>query len=127
MRNPSYFHRGGDVPLIGQPIPTYLAAVAGRHPETEALAHPKVVQAAVFGVADERYDEELGAWLQLKEGEVAEVQELRDYIAEGMAHFKVPRYLRLVDDFPMTVTGKIQKFRMRKLVERELEATALAT
>ena len=95
--------------------------------EAYLMAHPKVAQAAVFGVADAKFGEELGAWIQLHQGESAEPEELRDYVAAGLAHFKVPRYLRLVDEFPMTVTGKIQKFRIRELVERELEAAALAT
>ena len=82
--------------------------------------HPKVAQVAVFGVADERLGEELGVWVQLENGDSAEPEEFRDFVREGMAHYKVPRYVWLVDDFPMTITGKIQKFRMREIVEAEL-------
>ncbi len=86
--------------------------------------HPKVVQAAVFGVADDRLGEELGAWIQLREGASATPEEMQDYVREGLAHFKVPRYVRIVDGFPMTITGKIQKFRIREIVEAELEKSA---
>ncbi len=89
--------------------------------------HPKIAQAAVFGVADARLGEDLGAWVQLKEGAAATPDEIRDYIREGMAHFKVPRYVRIVEEFPMTVTGKIQKFRLREIVEAELEISKFAS
>ena len=56
--------------------------------------------------------------MQLHEGESADPEELRAFAAEGLAHFKVPRYVRIVDEFPMTVTGKIQKFRMREELVR---------
>lgn len=81
--------------------------------------HPKVAQAAVFGIPDERWGEEIGAWIELHEGETATIEDMRAWAAEGLAHFKVPRYLRLVENFPMTVTGKIQKFRIREIVEEE--------
>jgi len=87
--------------------------------------HPKVAQAAVFGIADERWGEDLGAWIQLHAGESAEIEELRQWIAEGMAHYKVPSHLRIVDEFPMTVTGKIQKFKIRESVEKELVFAAV--
>ncbi len=83
--------------------------------------HPKVRQVAVFGVPDERYGEEICAWIELKEGVEAEPDEFRAYIKKGMAHFKVPRHVRLVSEFPMTVTGKMQKFRMTELMSGELE------
>lgn len=91
--------------------------------EAYLATHPKVVQAAVFGIPDDRWGEEVGAWVQLKSGERLDTEELRVWAAERLAHFKVPRYLRIVDDFPMTVTGKIQKFRIRELVERELSGS----
>jgi len=85
---------------------------------------PKVAQAAVFGISDDKWGEDLGAWVQLAQGETATEEEIRQWVADGMAHYKVPGYLRLVDEFPMTVTGKIQKFRIRELVEKELEGAA---
>ena len=89
--------------------------------------HPKVAQAAVFGIRHERWGEDLGAWVQLHAGARATEEELRRWIAEGMAHYKVPSHLRIVDDFPMTVTGKIQKFRIRELVEAETTEGAEAS
>ncbi len=86
--------------------------------------HPKVAQAAVFGITDEKWGEDIGAWVQLTAGEAATEGELRQYVKDGMAHFKVPTHLRIVDEFPMTVTGKIQKFRIREMVEEELGAGA---
>jgi fatty-acyl-CoA synthase len=88
--------------------------------ETYLRRHPKVAQVAVFGVSDERLGEELGVWVQLEADCTAEAEEFREFVREGMAHYKVPRYVWLVDDFPMTITGKIQKFRMREIVEADL-------
>ena len=88
--------------------------------------HPKVAQAAVFGINDERWGEDLGAWVQLHAGVEATVEEIRQWIVDGMAHYKVPHHLRLVEDFPMTVTGKIQKFKIREQVEQEREQLAAA-
>jgi len=92
--------------------------------EAWLVRHPKVAQAAVFGVADPKWGEEVGAWVQLHEGQTLSVEELRAYAKEGLAHYKIPRYLRIVGEFPLTVTGKIQKFRIREIVEGELRAEA---
>ena len=86
--------------------------------------HPKVAEVAVFGVPDEKMGEEVGAWVRLHDGESADADELRDYAKGKIAHFKVPRYVWLVDEFPMTVTGKIQKFRIRELVAERLAKDA---
>ncbi len=86
--------------------------------EAYLATHPKVAQSAVFGVADECLGEDLSAWVQLHPGKTADLDEIRDFVRAGMAHFKVPRYVRLVDEFPMTVTGKIQKFKMRHMMEK---------
>ncbi len=88
--------------------------------EAYLATHPKVAQSAVFGFADERLGEDLGAWIQLHPGEEATPEEFREFVREGMAHFKVPRQVHVVDEFPMTVTGKIQKFKIREIVEDEL-------
>ncbi len=93
--------------------------------EVEALLdrHPKVAQSAVFGVPHPRWGEDLGAWVQLHAGEVADAEELLAWLGERLSHFKVPRTLRVVDDFPMTVSGKIQKFRIREIeMERGVAA-----
>jgi fatty-acyl-CoA synthase len=83
-------------------------------------AHPEIVDVAVIGVPDARYGEELMAWVRLRPGAVLEAEALREYCRGRIAHFKAPRYLKIVDEFPMTVTGKVQKFRMREAAIAEL-------
>ena len=68
----------------------------------------------VIGVPDEKYGEEIMPWVKLREGEAATADEIRDYCRGKIAHYKIPRYVRFVDAFPMTVTGKVQKFLMRE-------------
>ena len=78
-----------------------------------------MVQVAVFGVPDDYYGEEVMAWAQLRAGERAGPEAIRDYCRGRIAHYKVPRYIELVDEYPMTVTGKLQRFRMREIaIER---------
>jgi fatty-acyl-CoA synthase len=74
---------------------------------------------AVFGVPDEYYDEEVMSWLKLHAGETATEHEIRDFCRDNLSHFKIPRYIWFVKDFPMTVTGKLQKFRMQKKIAIE--------
>jgi fatty-acyl-CoA synthase len=97
--------------------------------EIEAVlcTHPKVAQAAVFGMPDPKWGEEVGAWVQLHEGASAEPQELVAFAEANLAHYKVPRRLRIVREFPMTVTGKIQKFRIREIEGKEGGAGATRT
>jgi fatty-acyl-CoA synthase len=92
--------------------------------EDVLFTHPKVAQVAVFGVPDEFYGEEIVAWIQLHSGEDATAEEMRAFCKEHLAHFKVPRHVRFVDEFPMTVTGKLQKFRMREIAAEELSGAA---
>jgi fatty-acyl-CoA synthase len=94
-----------------------------REIEDLLFTHPKVAEAAVFGVPDEFYGEEVAAWIQLHPGEEATEDEIRAFLGPRLAHFKVPRSIRFVTEFPMTVTGKLRKFRMR---ERELADRAEA-
>ena len=75
--------------------------------------HPQVQDVQVFGVPDEKYGEEIVAWIVLKPGEAAADDDLREYCVGQISHYKIPHYWRFVDAFPMTVTGKAQKFRMR--------------
>lgn len=89
--------------------------------------HPKVEEAEVFGVPDPRYGEEVCAWIKLRDGEKATADEIRAFCEGKIAHFKVPRYIKFVDHFPMTVTGKVQKFVMREQMARELELVASAS
>jgi fatty-acyl-CoA synthase len=82
--------------------------------------HPKVQDVQVIGVPDVKYGEELCAWVKLKAGETSSPEEIRDYCKGQIAHYKVPRYVKFVDGFPMTVTGKIQKYLMREQMKSEL-------
>jgi fatty-acyl-CoA synthase len=81
--------------------------------------HPRVAQVAVFGVPDEFYGEQVVAWIQLHPGERSSVDEIQAHCKDQLAHFKVPAIVRFVDEFPMTVTGKLQKFRMREIMAEE--------
>ena len=89
--------------------------------EDHIFTHPQVAQVAVFGMPDDYFGEEVAAWVQLHPGEQATTEEIRDYCKRSLAHFKVPRYVRFVDDFPMTVTGKPQKFVMRDMMVEEMK------
>ncbi len=83
--------------------------------------HPDVQEAQVFGIADEHYGEEVCAWIRARDPGLTE-STLRDYCRGRIAHYKVPRHIRFVTDFPTTVTGKIQKFAMREMMAAELSA-----
>jgi fatty-acyl-CoA synthase len=89
--------------------------------EAFIFTHPKVTQVAVFGVPDPRFGEEVAAWVQLHAGARMDEEELRAFCRGGMAHYKVPRHIRFISEFPMTVTGKLQKFRMREIMTAELK------
>ena len=91
-----------------------------REIEDFLFSHPKVAEVAVFGVPDDYYGEEVMAWIQLHAGETASEAEIRDFCKGQIAHFKVPRYIWFVDEFPMTVTGKLQKFRMREIAVQKM-------
>jgi fatty-acyl-CoA synthase len=91
-----------------------------REVEEFLYRHPKIQDVQVFGVPDPKYGEELCAWVRIREGESLTAEEVRGFCDGQIAHQKIPRYIRFVDAFPMTVTGKIQKFRMREAMEEEL-------
>ncbi|MFK0092116.1 fatty acid CoA ligase family protein [Pseudomonas sp. NPDC090592] len=86
------------------------------------FTHPAVADVQVIGVPCSKYGEEIVAWVRLHPGHSASEDELREWARARIAHFKVPRYFRFVDEFPMTVTGKVQKFRMREISVEELSA-----
>ncbi|HEX3726936.1 MAG TPA: AMP-binding protein [Pirellulales bacterium] len=87
-----------------------------REIEEYLFTHPAVEQASVVGVPDKKYVEELCAWIKLKAGCIASEDDIRGYCRAQLAHYKVPRYVKFVDSFPQTVTGKIQKFKIRELM-----------
>lgn len=91
-----------------------------REVEEFLYTNPKVRDVQVIGVPDQKYGEEIMAWVILEPGQTATEQELREFCSGKITHFKVPRYWRFVDEFPMTVTGKVQKFVMRKQAVEEL-------
>jgi len=86
-----------------------------------------VASVQVVGVPDERLGEELMAWVVLREGVSATADELKNFCRDRTAHFKVPRDIKFTSEFPMTVTGKIQKFRMREMAVEELGLQAAAS
>ncbi len=91
-----------------------------REIEEFLFTHPGIQDAKVVGVSDEKFGEEVCVWVQLKENEDLSEEEIRAFCKDHIAYFKVPRYIRIVDEFPMTVTGKVQKFKMREQMEEEL-------
>jgi fatty-acyl-CoA synthase len=95
-----------------------------RELEEFLYGHPEIADVQVIGVPDERYGEELMAWVIRREGSDLDEEAVRGFCRGRISHYKVPRYVRFVDDFPMTVTGKVQKFKMREVAVRELAAAA---
>ena len=95
-----------------------------REIEEFLFTHPKIAQVAVFGIPDKFYGEEVMAWIQLHAGETATEDEIRAFCKEQIAHFKIPKYIWFVEQFPMTVTGKLQKFRMREIALEKLQPKA---
>jgi fatty-acyl-CoA synthase len=91
-----------------------------RELEEFLYGHPDVADVQVIGVPDERYGEELMAWVIVRPGASLDAEAVRDYCRGRVAHFKVPRYVKVVDAFPMTVTGKVQKFKLREAAIEEL-------
>jgi fatty-acyl-CoA synthase len=92
-----------------------------REIEEFLYTHPDIADVQVIGVPDARYGEEIMAWVQPRDGAGIDPEELRDWCRGKIAHFKVPRYVKVVDEFPMTVTGKVQKFKMREQAIEELD------
>jgi fatty-acyl-CoA synthase len=85
-----------------------------REIEEYLYRHPKIADVQVIGVPDDKYGEELCAWVKLKPGETSNAEEIRAFCKGQIAHYKVPRYVHFADAFPMTVTGKVQKYLMRQ-------------
>ena len=94
--------------------------ISPREIEEFLYGHVKVHAVQVCGVPDDKYGEEVCAWIQLKLGASASEEEFREFCRGQIAHYKIPRYIRFVSEFPMTITGKVQKFLMREYMMREL-------
>ena len=91
-----------------------------REIEEYLYTHPEIAEAQVFGIPDAKYGEQVCAWVQPRAGASLTEQAVKDFCSGQITHFKVPKHVRLVDDFPMTVTGKMQKFVMREKMEAML-------
>jgi len=98
-----------------------------REIEEFLYGHPSIEDVQVIGVPDEKYGEQLCAWIKLRDGASVTTEEIQDFCRGQIAHFKIPHYVKVVDSFPMTVTGKIQKFVMREQMIRELGLRDSAT
>ena len=83
-------------------------------------AHPEIEDATVLGVPDQKYGEEVCLWVRVRQGSTITPDEIRDYCKGQIAHYKIPRYIEIVDAFPMTVTGKIRKVEIREMVSKRL-------
>ncbi len=92
-----------------------------REVEEFLYAHPAIEDVQVIGVPDAKFGEELCAWVKLRPGETLSLDELREFCTGKIAHYKIPRYLRISGEFPMTVTGKVQKYKMREVSVTELD------
>jgi fatty-acyl-CoA synthase len=93
-----------------------------REIEEFLYTHPKIADVYVVGLPDLKLGEAVLAWIKLKAGASATEEEIREFCRGNIAHFKIPQYIRFVDSFPMTVTGKVQKYRIR---EEEIRARGL--
>ena len=95
-----------------------------REVEEFLYTHPKIKEVQVFGIPDQKMGEEVCAWVQTEDGETLTEDDVKSHCKGQITHFKIPKHIRFVDEYPMTVTGKIQKFKMSKLMAEELEKAA---
>ena len=95
-----------------------------REIEEFLYTHPKIAEVQVFGVEDPKMGEEVCAWIQTEECKTLTEDDVKAYCKGQITHFKIPKYIRFVDEYPMTVTGKIQKYKMSDLMAKELEQAA---
>ncbi len=115
-------HEDGYIHLTGRAKDLIIRGgenVYPREVEEFLYTHPKIAEVQVVGLPDERLGETVAAWIRLRAGETATEQEIRDFCAGKIAYFKIPQHVRFVTEFPMTVTGKIQKFRIREFEVKE--------
>ncbi|SDI15406.1 AMP-binding protein [Pseudomonas panipatensis] len=116
----------GNVRIVGRSKDMIIRGGENIYPreiEEFLYTHEAVADAQVIGIPDEKYGEELVAWIKFHPGHRVDEHDLRAFCKARIAHFKVPRYFRFCDEFPMTVTGKIQKFRMREISIEEVRAS----
>ena len=123
MRSDGYFHitgRAKDMIIRGG------ENIYPREIEEFLYSHPKIMDVQIVGLPDEKLGEVVLAWIRLKSGESCNEQEIRDFCRDKIAYFKIPEYIRFVGAFPMTVSGKVQKFKIREIeiAERHLEKAA---
>ena len=98
-----------------------------REVEEFLYSHPDIQDVAVVGVPDDRYGEEIMAWVIARAGCEIDPEEVREFCRGKIAHYKVPRYVQAIDEFPMTVTGKIQKFKLRDRAMEEMDLRVVET
>jgi len=116
-------HADGYVNIIGRIKDMVIRGGENIYPrevEEFLYTHPAIADVQVIGVPDVKYGEELCAWVRLKEGNAVTAEEIREYCRGQIATFKIPRYIRFCDGFPLTVTGKVRKVEMREISVREL-------
>jgi fatty-acyl-CoA synthase len=85
-----------------------------REIEEFLYTHPDIADVQVIGVPDEKYGEEVMAWITVRPGAAVSADDVRQFCQGRIAHYKIPRYVQVTEEFPMTVTGKIQKFKLRE-------------
>lgn len=88
--------------------------------ESFLIMHPKVMDVAVFGIPDDKFGELVGAWIKLYENQSVDAEEIKTFCKNKIAHYKIPAHIRFVEEFPMTVSGKVQKFLIRERMNEEL-------
>ena len=91
--------------------------------ESYLIRHPKIMDVAIFGVPDDKYGELVAAWIKLHDRQSANAEEIKEFCRNKIAHYKVPTHIRFVNEFPMTVNGKVQKFVIREQMKQELGLT----
>ncbi|CAF1395882.1 unnamed protein product [Rotaria sordida] len=90
--------------------------------EKVIVEHPSVAEAQVFSIPDERHDEEVCAWIKLKPNAPScQVEDIKKFLSDKLAFFKIPKHIRIVDQFITTTTGKVQKFKLSQIIVQELE------
>ena len=97
-----------------------------REVEEFLYEHPGISDVQVIGVPDARYGEELMAWVKLKGDSRLTPEEIKEFCKGRIAHYKIPKYVKFVDEFPMTISGKIQKYKMREVSIKELKLEDVA-